>query len=310
MVQRALDNSIQDEHQSRHDVTYRTVDATGATTHYLRSIGKALYKGGQPQSINGIIQDVTPQLKARQRLADTEARLRTIITHLPSATVVFRGRELIVETTSQNFIDIIDRGPDVEGKPLGELMPELESQSFLAILDNVFTSGESFRVFGTPVTIQQADGSTTNDYFDLIYTPLFDSKDQVYAILSVATNVTDIMTTHTLLEESETRYRLLSAQLEQQVKERTADLLATNEELTASNEGYAAINEELEESNSLLVRSNENLQTFAYVASHDLQEPLRKIQQFGDLLTMRLTDSIGSEELAYLERMQAAACQP
>ncbi|RYF11054.1 MAG: PAS domain S-box protein, partial [Oxalobacteraceae bacterium] len=94
--------------------------------------------------------------------------------------------------------------------------------------------------------------------------------------------------------------RGLQAALEQQVHQRT-------EELTASNEEYAAINEELEEANSLLVRSNENLQTFAYIASHDLQEPLRKIQQFGDLLRTRLADSIGSEDLAYLERMQVAA---
>lgn len=280
---------------------------TGIRQDYYYDLSyRPLIEGGQRTGMIQVVTDVTARVLARQQLAAVEARLRTIITHLPSATVVFRGRELVVETPSQNFIDIIGRGPNVEGKPLGELMPELESQSFLAILDNMFTTGQSFRAFGTPVVIQQADGSTTNDYFDLIYTPLFDSEDQVYAILSVATNVTDIMATHTLLEESETRYRLLSAQLEQQVKERTAELLATNEELTASNEGYAAINEELEESNSLLVRSNENLQTFAYVASHDLQEPLRKIQQFGDLLKTRLADSIGSE-VAYLERMQVAA---
>ncbi|QJD81555.1 PAS domain-containing sensor histidine kinase [Spirosoma rhododendri] len=101
--------------------------------------------------------------------------------------------------------------------------------------------------------------------------------------------------------------RALQVSLEQQVHQRTQELAAMNEELTASNEGYAAVNEELTESNGLLIRSNENLQTFAYIASHDLQEPLRKIQQFGDLLRTRLADSIGSEDLAYLERMQVAA---
>jgi PAS domain S-box-containing protein len=100
--------------------------------------------------------------------------------------------------------------------------------------------------------------------------------------------------------------RELELALQQEVDQRTTELATANEELMASNAEYAAINEELHESNSLLVRSNENLQKFAYVASHDLQEPLRKIQQFGDLLQSQYAGSLG-EGLPYLERMQSAA---
>jgi PAS domain S-box-containing protein len=101
------------------------------------------------------------------------------------------------------------------------------------------------------------------------------------------------------VEESEARYRTLSADLEHLVQERTHELEAANEE-------YAAINEELTESNQLLNRSNDDLQKFAYVASHDLQEPLRKIQQFGDLLRTNYTGT-SEEEQFFLERMQSAA---
>ena len=62
----------------------------------------------------------------------------------------------------------------------------------------------------------------------------------------------------------------------------------------------------LQTANQELLRSNENLQQFAYVASHDLQEPLRKIQQFGDLLKARTTGA-SEEAVTYLERMQSAA---
>ncbi|GAB4017194.1 sensor histidine kinase [Spirosoma koreense] len=73
----------------------------------------------------------------------------------------------------------------------------------------------------------------------------------------------------------------------------------TQAQLKSSNEALALANEALN-------RSNDNLQRFAYVASHDLQEPLRKIQQFGSLLKNRFA-AMPDEELAYLDRMQSAA---
>ncbi len=56
-----------------------------------------------------------------------------------------------------------------------------------------------------------------------------------------------------------------------------------------------------------LERSNRALQEFAYVASHDLQEPLRKVQAFGDLLKAQYAPLLGEEGRDYVERMQSAA---
>jgi len=56
-----------------------------------------------------------------------------------------------------------------------------------------------------------------------------------------------------------------------------------------------------------LARSNAELEQFAYVASHDLQEPLRKVQAFGDRLKTKCGDALGEQGLDYLARMQNAA---
>lgn len=56
-----------------------------------------------------------------------------------------------------------------------------------------------------------------------------------------------------------------------------------------------------------LERSNQELQDFAYVSSHDLQEPLRKIQAFGDRLKMKESDKLSEQGKDYVERMLNAA---
>ena len=55
-----------------------------------------------------------------------------------------------------------------------------------------------------------------------------------------------------------------------------------------------------------LERSNRDLQEFAFAASHDLQEPLRKIEAFGDLV-LEKTDNLSSQQLDLLARMRNSA---
>lgn len=56
-----------------------------------------------------------------------------------------------------------------------------------------------------------------------------------------------------------------------------------------------------------LEMSNRDLQEFAYVASHDLQEPLRKVQAFSDRLATRYTDALDETGRDYLKRMRDAS---
>ncbi len=80
--------------------------------------------------------------------------------------------------------------------------------------------------------------------------------------------------------------RQIKTVLEAVVKKRTEQLQLTNEELQ---------------------RSNQELQDFAYIASHDLQEPLRKILAFGDRLEAKYGAELSDEALNYLKRMQSSA---
>ena len=98
----------------------------------------------------------------------------------------------------------------------------------------------------------------------------------------------------------------LNAKLETRVAERTKELHKTNKGLEKEIARRKDVEAELQEYTTELARSNQELQDFAYVASHDLQEPLRKIRAFGDILHAEYSDRLG-DGAEYLERMQSAA---
>jgi PAS domain S-box len=65
--------------------------------------------------------------------------------------------------------------------------------------------------------------------------------------------------------------------------------------------------EALEQRTAELERSNKELQDFASIASHDLQEPLRKVMAFGDRLRAQAGPALDETGNDYLNRMQNAA---
>ena len=76
------------------------------------------------------------------------------------------------------------------------------------------------------------------------------------------------------------------SELEKQVRERT---------------------DELNQKNLQLEKMNGELESFAYVSSHDLQEPLRKIQTFANLIVEKENQNLTEKAKDYFRRMQSAA---
>jgi signal transduction histidine kinase len=134
---------------------------------------------------------------------------------------------------------------------------------------------------------------TTNE----LYSPLAGSKSWILfavlgafaaASLASAAFFARTLSTGAALRRSNGDLTALNSTLEQRVAERTADA---------------------EDRARELARSNAELEQFSSVASHDLQEPLRKIRMFGDRLKESAGDTLADEPAADLERMRSAAAR-
>ena len=257
-----------------------------SSVHWVRVLGRYLYDSmGKAISLSGIVMDITDRIESEQRLKVNEEHLRTLIEQAPVATALFVGKDMVIDIPNEAMLKVWGKGRSVIGKPLRDALPELEGQPFLAILDRIYKTGEAHSEQGARADLV-VDGRLQTFYYDYTYKPLKNSRGEVYAILDMAVDVTEQVISRQELEQSEERYRQLASELERRVGQRT---------------------DELHQANIELVNSNNNLQQFAYAASHDMQEPLRKIQSFGSRLLSTYSEKLDDNGKYMLNRIQDAS---
>lgn len=223
------------------------------------------------------------RLLVREQAARIEAeiahqRLYDLVMQAPAVICVLRGPQHVYELVNPFYQQLVGNR-EIVGKPIREALPELYDQEFYNLLDHVYTSGEAYTGKEVKVFLDRNnDGQREEAYFNFVYQPSRDAAGNVDGILVHAMEVTEQVLAREALQRTQ-------ADLEDIVTRRT---------------------EVLHQLNGDLQRSNQELQEFAYVASHDLQEPLRKIQAFGNLLEEEYGQQLGDGRM-YLERMRNAA---
>jgi PAS domain S-box-containing protein len=386
-------------HEAKNAPARLKVDGVLSTFYFDFTYKPLFDREGNVYGIINMAIDVTSHAIYLKELQASQERFRSIIASAPAAMGIFTGRDMVVELPNQAFIDGVGRGQDIVGKRLADLLPELESQSFLQILDEVFTTGKPYAGYGVPVDIHR-DGKVLRTYYNMSFTPLRDGLGNIYGVLDISVDVTENVLAKQKVELAEGNLRNVielaevgtwRADLSTQMVECSPRLLkwyglessgqipldemqgmidpgdlvkvsavlrdaATPENspfynceynITARDGTQRALRDrgqvhfdaegrpvsisgsvqditnqirdkvflekqinlrtaELTESLADLERSNANLKQFAYIASHDLQEPLRKIQTFSDLLIKRYTGELGGG-IDYLNRIHSAA---
>lgn len=250
----------------------------GTATAYVHFVYEAFREAdGTISGVVVIASDVTEEVLGRKRLEASEHQVRSIIESAPFPIGIYIGREMRIQMANQAIIEVWGKGPDQVGKTYYEALPELESQNIYPQLDRVFMTGEPFHARNQRVDLV-VDGVLGTYYFNYSFTPLFDQAGKVYGVMNTAADVTDLNTARTeLVKEQE----LARQKIEEVVAERTRDLQKSNAELSQ----------------------------FAYIASHDLQEPARKISTFIGMVNKSLATKVDPRTKTYLEKIETSAAR-
>lgn len=114
--------------------------------------------------------------------------------------------------------------------------------------------------------------------YDYIFAPVFDEHGEVAVVSGTTRDISDQKQAEEALKKSEEQLRHITHKLEQLVDDRTREL----------------------------TRSNEDLQQFAHVASHDLKEPVRKVETFASRLKQDPDTVLSEKGNIYMDKILSA----
>jgi PAS domain S-box-containing protein len=199
----------------------------------------------KPFTANELLSRVRTQVSINRKRMEVEDRLRSFLMQAPAAIAVLEGPEHVYTLANPRYQQLVGRSsPQLLGHTIREAFPEAHGQGIFEIFDDVYAAGQPYVATDFPVALVK-DGAEKLGYYDFTIHPVKDEAGAVTDLLAYAHETTDQVTARKQIEESERR-------LEAEVARRTFELKQTNKEL----------------------------ESFNYIASHDLQEPLRKIQTF------------------------------
>jgi PAS domain S-box-containing protein len=240
-------------------------------TRYFNFTYRAYLEHNQTVGVSVFATEATEQVLARramdaQRDAQ-QAELQRIFEQAPVAICVFEGPAYILRIVNPPMAAMLGHAAsELVGQPFFEMLPELVAQGLPALLDGVRQTGTPFLAQEQGLHLSRHAADEIG-YFNYVYQPLHDATGAIVGVICVATEVTD---------------QVLARQ---RVQALNAELLRTNERLT---------------------RTNTDLDTFVYTASHDLKSPITNVEglllalrehlpaaAFAEALVPRLLDMIG-----------------
>ena len=184
----------------------RVIDVDGKIGGVLLTLMETTEKVKQKQKINHTLVE----------LATSETRLNNLITQAQVGIGVLKGRSLIIETANDKILQFWGKTKSVIGDKLANVLPELEGQPFLQILDDVYATGIDYSNSEVSVFLGSG-GALKKYYFDIIYQAIKSANGKTERILVLATDLTEQVNARQAIEESELQFRQMADSIIQMV---------------------------------------------------------------------------------------------
>jgi PAS domain S-box-containing protein len=151
--------------------------------------------------------EVTGQVLARKKILQSEQKFRNVVEQSDFAICILKGNDLIIEVANKPLLQIWDKGPEVIGQPVQDVIPEAEEQGFLGLLYDVYNNGKTHHGYEAPAIMRRSRGESVTLYFDFVYQPYREADGSVSGVLVLANDITERVHTKQELAKKERSLR-------------------------------------------------------------------------------------------------------
>ena len=257
-------------------------DGTGVQDTWFNLRFEPLRDGdGRVSALFNFAVDVTEQVLARrevERLLEAEyaaraaaeaaeAKLRDVFEQAPVAVAVLTGPDHVYSIVSPRYTETPGGGRPLLGRSVRDAFPELVGTGYVETMDHVYATGDPFAAAERRVVLTGPDGVAAEHYFNVGYQPLRDREGGIYAVASVAYDVT---------AQVRARQELEAARAEAERQRAAADA------------------------------ANQAKSEFLSTMSHELRTPLNAIGGYAELLALGIRGPVTDAQGHDLDRLRRA----
>jgi PAS domain S-box-containing protein len=168
-----------------------------------------LDEAGVPAGVMAIVVETTAKIRAQRELDGERESLRRMFDQAPGFIAMTSGPRHKFTMANEAYRALVGYR-DVVGKTVGDALPEVISQGFTQLLDQVYKSGQPFVGRGARTDLAGPDEQADERYLDFIYQPVVAEGGGVTGVFVQGHDVTEQKRTELALRESEERFRLVA----------------------------------------------------------------------------------------------------
>ena len=156
---------------------------------------------GPPVGVLGLLTDRTDKIAYKRKLAKERDLLHEVYEHAPGFIAMTEGPEHRFKFANEAYRALIGRQAII-GRTVRDVLPEIEKQGFIGLLDQVFQTGVPFVGRAFPIELQSdADLPAQRHYIDTIYHPIRDADGVTTGLFAEGHDVTEHVRAETLASD-------------------------------------------------------------------------------------------------------------